>query len=128
MDKNDEIEKIEFQKLTDWDSYIKSQKEICEKFGSKLNSVDKKLIIGCSEDLDKKPINGLRHPKEENSTGWFIWSGEYSEKGDFFKPVCAEHLIQRKPEIIKYLGLEVGFRFLVDKNGYEDVWFDKEIT
>lgn len=40
--------------------------------------------------------------QEDGTTGWFIWSGEYEEKGDFFKPLCAEHLLKLKPEVIKY--------------------------
>ena len=41
--------------------------------------------------------------------------------------MCAKHLLQIRPEIIKYLGLEVGFRFLADKDGYEDIWYDKKL-
>ena len=52
MDKNDKIEENEFPKLIYWDSHLKSQKDICEKFESKWNPVNKKLIIGCSENLD----------------------------------------------------------------------------
>jgi len=122
------MEKIELSISKDWDLQIENQKEICKKNDSNWNPINKKSIIGCSENLDKEPINGLRHPKEKNTTGWYIWSGEYSEKDDFFKPICAEHLLQRRPEIIKYLGLDIGYRFLADKNGYEDIWFDKEIT
>ena len=128
MNKKHNIEEGEFSKPKDWDSYIESQKEICKKYGSKWNPINKESIIGCSDNLDKEPINGLRHPIEKNTTGWYIWSGEFLEKNDFFKPICAEHLLQRRPEIIKYLGLDIGFRFLADKKGYEDVWFDKEIT
>jgi len=110
-----------------WNAHIERQKAICEKYESKWNPINKKLIIGCSENLDKEPINGLRHPKEENTTGWYIWSGEYSEKDDFFKPTCAEHLLQIRPELIKYFGLDVGYRFLIDNNGYEDVWYDEKL-
>lgn len=60
--------------------------------------------------------------------GWYIWSGEWSDSDDFFKPICLEHLIELKPEIIKYFGLDIGFRFLANDKGYEDVWFDQNIT
>ena len=80
-----------------------------------------------SKNLEKDPINGLRHPSENGTTGWFIWTGEYQETNDFFQPMCAEHLLEKRPEIIKYLGLEVGFRFLADKKGYEDIWYDEKL-
>ncbi|MFI0431275.1 hypothetical protein [Mariniflexile sp. HMF6888] len=108
--------------------YTEAQKRICERYNSDFTQIDKKLFIGISTDLELEPINGLRHPKHGKMNGWYIWSGEWSDAEDFFKPICLEHLIERKPDIIKYLGLDVGFRFLTDKKGYEDVWFDQNIT
>jgi hypothetical protein len=110
-----------------WNSHIESQKEICATHNSQWKPINKKLRVGVSANLDKDPINGLRHPSEERTTGWFIWTGDYSEADDFFKPMCAEHLLQIRPDIIKYLGLEIGFRFLADKNSYEDVWYDEKL-
>ena len=105
---------------------IPTKKTICRKYESKWNPINKKLMVGCSTDLSSDPINGLRHPKEGITTGWYIWSGEWSDNADFFKPICAEHLLQEKPELIKYLGLDVGFRFLIGKDNYEDVWYDEK--
>jgi len=110
-----------------WDSHIEGQKEICATHNSPWKPINKKLRIGVSANLDKDPINGLRHPRDKRTTGWFIWTGDYSEADDFFQPMCAEHLLQIRPEIIKYLGLEVGFRFLADKDGYEDIWYDEKL-
>ena len=108
--------------------HTESQKWICKKYGSDFTQIDEKLFIGVSTDLELEPINGLRHPKHGKMNGWYIWSGEWSDAEDFFKPLCLEHLIEDKPDLIKYLGLDVGFRFLTDKKGYEDVWFDQNIT
>lgn len=110
-----------------WNSHIESQKEICATHKSQWKPINKKLRVGVSTNLDKDPINGLRHPSEERTTGWFIWTGDYSEADDFFQPMCAEHLLQIRPDIIKYLGLDIGFRFLTDKNGYEDIWYDEKL-
>lgn len=110
-----------------WNVHIEPQKKICEKFNSLWKPINKKFKIGISDNWNENPINGLRHSQQKGTTGWFIWSGEYSENDDFFKPICAEHLLQIRPEIIKYLGLEIGFRFLVDNKGYEDVWKDENI-
>ena len=110
-----------------WNSHIENQKDICKKYNSKWRQKKKKWIIGVSKNLEKDPINGLRHPSENGTTGWFIWTGEYQETNDFFQPMCAEHLLEKRPEIIKYLGLEVGFRFLTDKKGYEDIWYDEKL-
>ena len=110
-----------------WNSHIERQKAICEKYDSKWNPINKKLKIGIGSDLNADPIHGLRHPNEKGTTRWYIWTGEYSESDDFFQPMCAEHLLQIRPELIKYFGLDVGYRFLIDKNGYEDVWYDEKL-
>lgn len=110
-----------------WNSHINKQKEICKNNNSIWKPINKKLKVGISMNFDKDPINGLRHPAEKGTTGWFIWTGDYSEADDFFQPMCAEYLLQQRPEIIKYLGLDIGFRFLSDSKGYEDIWFDEKL-
>ena len=108
-------------------SHIDKQKEICATHNSQWKPINGKLRVGVSTNLDKDPINGLRHPRDERTTGWFIWTGDYSEADDFFQPMCAEHLLQIRPDIIKYLGLDIGFRILTDKKGYEDIWVDEKL-
>ena len=108
--------------------HIEPQKKICEQYKSEWKPINKKLKIGISENYKLQPINGIRHSAEKGTTGWFIWFGEYSEEPNFFKPMCAEHLLEINPKIVNYLGLEVGFRFLIDNNGYEDVWKDEKLT
>ena len=114
-----------------WNIHIDKQKEICKRYNSKWTPINNKLFVGASENLATDPINGLRHPNNKETTkgttGWFIWSGEWSDADDFFKPMCAEHLLQIRPQIIRYLGLDAGFRFLADSNGFEDVWYDEAL-
>jgi hypothetical protein len=110
-----------------WNIHINRQKKICEKYQSKWNPINKKLMIGIGgSDLNADPIHGLRQPKEKGTTGWFIWTGEYSESDNFFKQIRAEQLLQIRPDLIKYFGLDVGYQFLIDKNGYEDVWLNEK--
>jgi len=110
-----------------WNSHIHKQKDICTTNNSAWKPINKKLKIGASINLNKNRIHGLRYPSEKGTTGWFIWTGEYSEADDFFQPICAEHLLQLRPDIIKFLGLDIGFRFLADGNGYEDIWYDETL-
>ncbi|MBN8567185.1 MAG: hypothetical protein J0M25_10695 [Flavobacteriales bacterium] len=110
-----------------WNFHFEKQKEICKNYNSKWKPINEKSIIGISENLDLEKLNGLRHKIEKGKVSWYIWSGEYSEDKDFFKPICAEHLLKRNPRIIKYLGLDEGFRFLITESGYEDVWFDDKL-
>lgn len=110
-----------------WNAHIDGQKEICTTYHSQWKPINKKLLVAVSVSLNEDPINGLRHPNEKGTTGWFVWTGEYSENDDFFKPMCAEHLLQIRPEVIKYLGLDIGFRFMADRSGYEDIWYEDKL-
>jgi hypothetical protein len=105
------------------------QKSICQNFGADFLQCDESLKIGISRDFDPRrfPINGLRHPPCGDTAGWYIWSGEeYSEAPDFFVRLHAKHLRDRYPEIVRYLGLGPGWRFLIAP-GQEDVWFDAKL-
>lgn len=74
-----------------------------------------------------QPLNGLRHPEQNGTCGWYLWAGEeLSEASDFFEPVHIEHVGERCPEVLPYLGLAPGWRFLI-ANGHEDVWYDPSL-
>lgn len=73
----------------------------------------------------RMPLNGLRHPPEQDMAGWYVWAGEgeVSNNPDDFDSLHVEHLSEVCPRVIPYLGLAPGWRFLVGE-GYEDVWED----
>ncbi len=94
----------------------------------KLEPCEPEDIIGLAiKTIGQSPINGLRHKASNGACGWYIWCGEYSIADDFFKPVHLIHLEDYIPEILPYLSLPTGYRFL-KANEYEDIWFDPEIT
>jgi hypothetical protein len=107
--------------------YQYKQKYICDKYSAPYVASDLNDMIGISENVASglMPINGLRHPLDGNAISWYIWAGEeFSEAYNFFKPMHVKHLQDINPDIIKYLGLSPGHRFLIDDKGYEDVWED----
>jgi hypothetical protein len=106
------------------------QKDVCRKFGANFLQSGEFLKVGISRDFDPRhfPINGLRHPPEADTVGWYIWSGEKfpeDETGSFI-PLCVKHLHDDYPKIATYLGLAPGWRFLIAP-GYEDVWYDANL-
>lgn len=70
------------------------------------------------------PIHGLRHPPADGTSGWFVWSGEFSDDDDFFRPWHQAHFDERWPKLAHLLELPPGSRFLVAP-GFEDVWRDE---
>ena len=109
-------------------SVTDDQKKICERFRATYlaASTDSKLGLATST-LPGTPVNGLRHKPTPGTTGWYIWAGEVlSSDDDFFEPMHVAHLETRLPEVLPYLGLGPGWRFLIAP-GYEDVWFDESL-
>jgi len=108
---------------------IRNEQTVCEWAGVKPSEplVGTKLGIALST-LGKEPINGLRHEEENGTNGWYIWCGEeQSNDPDFFSPLHVEHISKYLPQVQEYLSLPAGYRFLIDGNNYEDVWFDSEL-
>ena len=110
-----------------WNDCVRQQKELCDKLKVDWRETDPAKLIGVSDNIHLIPLHGLRHPIENNSAGWYIWTQEYSNDDKFFKPLHAAHLVEIKPEILKYFGLPPGYRFLIGNSGYEDIWYDETL-
>lgn len=103
-----------------------SQLRFCKERGAPFVESPSDMKVGISLNVRSglMPINGLRHPIQGDTTGWYIWAGgEPSAEPDFFQPVHVAHLAEWCPLALKFLGLPPGWRFLVAE-GYEDVWED----
>lgn len=73
------------------------------------------------------PLHGLRHPPSGGTCGWYLWGGEHlSEAADFFQPLHVAHLATRCPEVLQFLALPPGWRFLLAPDQLE-VWFDPSL-
>ncbi len=108
---------------------IKREQAICEWVGVDPHKpeIGTKLGIALST-IGKKPINGLRYKAENGTNGWYIWCGEeMGKEDDFFAPLHVEHIAEYLPEVQEYLDLPPGYRFLIDGNDYEDVWYEQEL-
>ena len=108
--------------------FASEQRALCAIWNAEFMATPFSLLIGISRTFSRTtfPVNGLRHHQNGTASDWFIWSGEYSADGDFFAPLHAAHLLDRCPEIIRYLGLAPGWRFLLAPQ-QEDVWFDEQL-
>lgn len=106
----------------------KLQKAFCRKRGLSYVPSNPNSKLGFAiETQGKVPINGLRHPPEGDTNGWYIWCGEeFSDDAEFFSPLHTSHLLDRCPEVLSLLGLPPGSRFLI-AGDYEDIWFDESL-
>jgi hypothetical protein len=107
-----------------------AQLAVCQQYGAMYVSSPEGLKIGLASGVKAglRPIHGLRHQPEGDTTGWYIWAGEASDAEEFFQPFHAVHLLNWEPDLYRFLGLAPGWRFLlVPEEGYEDVWFDETL-
>jgi len=102
------------------------QREVCSRYGVEPLAADANAKAGVARNVREggAPLNGLRHPPERDTCGWYIWAGaEPSDDPDFFLALHVAHLAQWCPDALPYLALPAGWRFQVAP-GHEDVWQD----
>jgi hypothetical protein len=106
----------------------KEQRLVCAQYSAEWIAAAEDSMVGFAiTTKGKLPINGLRHPPEGSSNGWFLWCGEeFSEAQDFFEPLHTRHIYDEFPEVMKFLGLPSGYRFLL-AGDYLDVWYDEKL-
>jgi hypothetical protein len=102
--------------------------DVCAKVGVTPDHPGDTEKLGVAlETLHLQPLNGLRHPREGGTCGWYIWGGTtLRQESDFFEPLHVAHLVERCPLAIPFLGLPPGWRFLV-ADGQEDIWYDASL-
>jgi hypothetical protein len=107
---------------------VESAEDVCRRFGAAFLATPPESKVGISAfvSLASVPTHGLRHPPQGDTCGWYIWSGEMTDDPDFFQPLHASHLADRCPQVLKYLGLAPGWRFLIAPD-HEDVWYDEAL-
>lgn len=100
------------------------QKRVCEKY-CVLPQEPEKMVAIALESLKGNPIYGTRIKRSDDGTiSWFFYCEEHCENDDFYQALHTEHLKELLPEVINYLYLPEGYNFIIDREGYEDVWFE----
>ncbi|WP_312437341.1 hypothetical protein [Janthinobacterium sp.] len=101
------------------------QQRICDRYGLRAQPSEPMVAVATGS-LEQSPIYGTRIDLPENGTiSWFIHCGDHSDALDFYQPLHASHLQELLPQVLAYLALPSGARFIVDRSGYEDVWMDE---
>ena len=108
---------------------VRLQKITCARYGAEYMGTDLSDLVGIAENIRSGvlPINGLRHPRIGDTSGWYIWAGDtLPDDPDFFRPLHASHVAEWCSQAEPCLGLAPGWRFLI-AGDYEDVWFDETL-
>jgi hypothetical protein len=105
-----------------------NQQDLCRRYGVMPDYVNDFEKVGIAlATLQQRPLNGLRHPRDGDTCGWYIWGGpELSTAADFFQPLHVKHLVEICPRALDFLALPAGWRFLTSED-YVDVWHDSSL-
>jgi len=109
-------------------SLLHRQQELCRENGSPFCAALPGHIVGVARNIGDEselPINGLRHPPTETTSGWYLWRGGEipQDDPDFFQPFHIAHLDDALADVLPLLGLAPGWRFLV-AGEHRDTWYD----
>ena len=84
--------------------------EICADYGSDFvppAPLDKAAVA--ISTLGQWPLNARRVTPERGTCGWYVWGGEgRSSEAGFFQSLQVVHLLERCPQLMPYLALEIG--------------------
>ncbi|WP_233903299.1 immunity protein Imm33 domain-containing protein [Stieleria maiorica] len=108
---------------------LPSQLAICEKNETHPQLLMRHDRLGIAlHTLGLTPINGLRVPALSGTSGWYIYGGDDpSDDPTFYQPLCVTHLGKHCEIAIPYMCLPAGWRFQIDADGHEDVWYDDSL-
>ena len=111
------------QNLSPLQELIAEQKLLCEEVGSAYVEVSGDDVVAVAvHTLKQDPIVGIRKkPETAENISWYIYGGEPSSE-DAFETMTVRELQDIAPEVLPYLALEIGYRFMIDADDYEDVW------
>lgn len=89
------------------------QEGVCKKIGSTCNRpLINQLVVVSDGVLDENlDVQGVRYSSPEHMSGWWLTTMRYGGDTKSLRTEHVIHVIAKRPELAKYLGLPVGYRF-----------------
>lgn len=77
---------------------VVQQADVCRRYGAEIHTPEPGSRLGLAQGAacGILPINGLGHPPHGDTSGWYMWSGAYSDDPVFFEPLHADHVVSRR--------------------------------
>ncbi|RKT01033.1 immunity protein Imm33 domain-containing protein [Chryseobacterium defluvii] len=107
-------------------SITRSQSELCSHYGLPAQFPNFNQMIVISDGVyEGKDIEGIRYESPEHMSGWWLITDDYDNNIESLKTVHFHHVVFTRPDILKYLSLPFGYRFLM-QNGNVEVYKNDE--
>lgn len=105
---------------------VKEQIKLCKNYGSDpLFPTFSQMIVVSKGVLDGKNIDAVRYPSPNHMTGWWLTTELYDGDVSSLETIHYYHVAFSRPDIIKWLALPFGFRFISGEK--PEIWFDNEV-
>ena len=105
---------------------VKKQLETCkDQSTSTLFPTFSQMIVVSKGVIEGRELNAVRYPSAGHMTGWWLTTDLYNGNINSLETLHYYHVAFNRPDIIKWLALPFGFRFI---SGSKDkIWFDSEV-
>ena len=86
---------------------------VCRRWAAPYLPADGQALVAISPLVlaGHMPVSGARYPSDGRNSGWIIWAGDRHEEVTDLIHEHAAHLATLRPDLLRYLGLPVGWRF-----------------
>lgn len=111
-------------------SYLHSQYSLCETINAEFDSpTADKFVTIYNQVFESEEIQGVRYEEGGDQSGWLLYCKEQdldTLNEDGFLTLHLYELTLKRPDILKFLALPTGYRFILKGNEY-NAWKDKSL-
>ncbi len=96
-------------------SVVREQSEICRQHNlvPLFPNFNQSVVISDGV-YEGKDIEGIRYDSPEDESGWYFITDDYNDDIKSLKVVHFYHVAFARPDILKYLALPFGYRFIME--------------
>ncbi|WP_079242573.1 hypothetical protein [Chryseobacterium indologenes] len=107
-------------------SVVREQSEVCcqQNLIPLFPNFNQSVVISDGV-YEGKDIEGIRYDSPQDESGWYFITDDYNDDIKSLKMVHFYHVAFARPDILKYLAIPFGYRFIM-KNGNIEIHKDEE--
>ncbi|WNI38410.1 hypothetical protein [Chryseobacterium sp. SG20098] len=107
-------------------SVVRQQSEMCLQYDliPLFPNFNQSVVISGGV-YEGKDIEGIRYDSSQDESGWYLITDDYNDDIKSLKMVHFYHVAFARPDILQYLAIPFGYRFIM-KNGNVEICRDEE--
>lgn len=107
-------------------SVVRQQSEMCLQYDliPLFPNFNQSVVISDGV-YEGKDIEGIRYDSPQGESGWYLITDDYNDDIKSLKMVHFYHVAFARPDILQYLAIPFGYRFIM-KNGNVEICRDEE--